>query len=254
MSAAPLLSVQISAGYAGRNDILRDLSLDVERGEILGLVGQSGCGKSTLALAIPRLLHMKNGTVRGSIRFDGRDLMELKESEMRKVRGKSIALILQSPIASLNPALRIGKQLEEAWRAHCNGSSQERQRAIETALENVSLPGSPEMLRTYPSELSVGQAQRVLIAMAVLHRPLLLIADEPTSALDAVTQSEVLELFSTLNKRFGMAILYISHDLRSVAAISSRIVAMADGRLTQTADPERSLGQGSQSRAQLTQR
>ncbi|WP_162601588.1 ABC transporter ATP-binding protein [Occallatibacter savannae] len=254
MSAAPLLSLQISAGYAGRNEVLRDLSLDVEHGEILGLVGQSGCGKSTLALAIPRLLHMKNGTVRGGIRFNGRDLMGLRKSEMRKVRGKSIALVLQSPIASLNPALRICAQLEESWLAHCSGSSLECRRAIGTALENVSLDASRETLQKYPSELSVGQAQRVLIAMAVLHKPLLLIADEPTSALDAVTQSEVLELFSTLNRRFGMAILYISHDLRSVAAISSRIVAMADGRLTETADPERWLGQGTQSQALLAQR
>lgn len=241
MSAAPLLSLHISASYAGRSDVLRDLSLNVERGEILGLVGQSGCGKSTLALAIPRLLHLKNGSVRGSIHFDGRDLMGLKESEMRKVRGRDISLVLQSPIASLNPAMRIGAQLGETWRAHQRGSSLDRDRAVLASLENVTLPASSEMLQKYPSELSVGQAQRVLIAMAILHRPSLLIADEPTSSLDITTQEGILQLFSTLNKRFDTAIIYISHDLASVARISHRTVVMANGRLSDTIDSERSL-------------
>lgn len=241
MSDSPLLSLHISASYADRGDVLRDMGVDVQRGEILGLVGQSGCGKSTLALAIPRHLHLRNGTVRGSICFDGRDLMKLKESEMRKVRGKRISMVLQSPIASLNPALRIGAQLEETWRAHKNGSSLDCRYAVLESLENVSLPASTEMLQKYPSELSVGQAQRVLIAMAILLRPSLLIADEPTSALDITTQEEILELFSRLNKRFGTAVIYISHDLASVARISHRIVVMANGRLTETSDPKESL-------------
>ena len=238
MSVPPLLSIQISAGYSGRPDVLRDAALEVQPGEILGIVGQSGCGKSTLALAIPRLLHLKRGKVRGRISFAGRDLMDLKETEMRSMRGKSIALVLQSPISALNPALRIGTQLDEAWRAHCSGSLDERERHISQALESVSLPGAEEMLRKYPSQLSVGQAQRVLIAMAILHRPALLIADEPTSALDAVTQSEILQLFARLNKELGTSIIYISHDLLSVSTISHRVAVMAAGKIVECSSTE----------------
>ena len=233
-----LLSIQISAGYAGRADILRDLSLEVRQGEILGLVGQSGCGKSTLALAIPRLLHLKGGKLRGSIELAGRDLMQLREKEMRSIRGKSIALVLQSPISALNPVLRIGTQLGEAWRAHNCGSNEERERNILLALENVSLAEPAETLHKYPSQLSVGQAQRVLIAMAILHRPALLIADEPTSALDAVTQSEILQLFARLNRELGTSIIYISHDLSSVSAISHRVAVMAAGRIVECGNTE----------------
>src|SRR5438477_13104571 len=118
MKRPPLLSLCVSADYAGERSVLRDLSLDVGRGEILGLVGQSGCGKSTLALAILKLLYLKNAKAEGSIRLNGRDLMPLKEREMRDLRGKDIALVLQSPMSALNPALRIGTQLEEAWNIH----------------------------------------------------------------------------------------------------------------------------------------
>lgn len=229
-----LLSVRLSADYANGNSVLCNISLEVRRGEILGLVGQSGCGKSTLALAILRLLHLKRGRAAGRIDFNKRDLMHLHEHEMRNLRGREIALVLQSPIAALNPALRIGTQLEEAWRVHRPGSTRvEREAALHEALEHVSLPSGTNFLRRFPSELSVGQAQRVLIGMAVLHRPLLLIADEPTSALDIITQSEILELFSRLRRDLQMSILYISHDLLSVAAISDRVAVMDRGEIVE---------------------
>jgi ABC-type dipeptide/oligopeptide/nickel transport system ATPase component len=236
MEPACLLDLRLSAAYPGKSEVLRNLSLALRRGEILGLVGQSGCGKSTLALSILKLLHLKRGTANGSILFNGRDLMPLKEREMRSLRGKEIALVLQSPMSSLNPALRIGTQLEEAWSIHQRSTRQETGRALFDSLENVSLPADAEFLRRYPAELSVGQAQRVLIAMAVLHRPLLLIADEPTSALDVITQAEILQLFSALNRKLGMSILYISHDLLSVATISHRVAVMDRGEIVECRD------------------
>lgn len=228
----PLLNLRLDAGY-GQKPVLRNLALDVGRGEILGLVGESGCGKSTLALAILRLLYLKGAKATGSIQFNGRDLLGLRESEMRRIRGKEIALVLQSPMSSLNPALKIGTQLAEAWRAHQRGSKTECQDAIADAVKNVSLPDDREFLKRHPSRLSVGQAQRVLIAMAILHRPPLLIADEPTSALDLITQSEILQLFRGLSRKLGISILYISHDLLSVATISDRVAVMEKGAIVE---------------------
>jgi ABC-type dipeptide/oligopeptide/nickel transport system ATPase component len=230
----PLLSIDVSASYASGTSVLRNVSFELKRGEVLGLIGQSGCGKSTLALAILRLLHLKHGRAEGRIHFNGRNLSTLTEREMRALRGKEISLVLQSPISALNPALRIGAQLEEAWHVHRRQSSRdERIDAIYKTLRRVSLPADPAFLRRYPGELSVGQAQRVLIAMAVLHRPLLLIADEPTSALDIITQSEILQLFSALSSEFHMSILFISHDLLSIAGICDRVAVMDRGEIVE---------------------
>ena len=228
-----LLSLRLDAGYPGKPAVLRNLSLDLRRGEILGLVGRSGCGKSTLALAILRLLNLKRGHLTGSIHFNGADLLSASERQMRQLRGKQIGLVLQSPIAALNPALKIGTQLNEAWNIHQAGSREQCRRAILDALENVSLPEAESFLHRYPSELSVGQAQRILIAMAILHRPPLLIADEPTSALDLITQSEILQLFARLSRMLTMSILYISHDLLSVATISDRVAVMEQGEIVE---------------------
>lgn len=231
-----LLKISLSAHYANKPAVLREVAFEIGRGEILGLVGPSGCGKSTLSLAILRLLHLKRGAATGFIEFQGRDLMQMPEKEMRALRGKEIGLVLQSPLASLNPALRIGTQLSEAWHAHVRSSKEECQQAIRQMLTTVSLPSDAEFLRRYPSQMSVGQAQRVLIGMAVLHRPALLLADEPTSALDPVTQSEILKLFADLSQRFNMSILYISHDLLSVAAISHRVAVLSAGQIVECAE------------------
>lgn len=234
MDVQTILSVQISAGFSGQFGTLRDLTLEVRNREVLGLVGQSGCGKSTLALAILRLLHLKGGALKGTIIFKNQDLMKMTDKQMRSLRGREIALVLQSPIASLNPSLCVGTQLKEAWRVHRPRSSRaECEQAIEQTLENVRLPSGPEILRRFPSELSVGQAQRVLIGMAVMHRPTILIADEPTSALDIFTQSEILKLFASLSRKLEMGILYISHDLMSVATISDRVAVMDEGRIVE---------------------
>jgi ABC-type dipeptide/oligopeptide/nickel transport system ATPase component len=211
------------------------VKFEIQPGEILGLAGQSGSGKSTIALAILGLLHLKGGRLRGQIRFRGRDLLTTSEKEMRRLRGREIALVLQNPISSLNPAMRVGSQLCEAFAAHNPASSGIRDAAIRDAFEAVSLPVSEGLLRRYPGELSVGQAQRVLIAMAILHRPALLIADEPTSALDVVTQAEILSLFARLNRELSMAILFISHDLLSMASLADRVAILQQGEIVESA-------------------
>ena len=233
----PLLSLRLSVDYATKPGVLRDVCLEVGEGEVMGLIGHSGSGKSTIALSVLRLLALKGGKATGSIWLGERDLMKATEREMRSVRGRDVGLVLQSPLSSLNPALRIRTQLGEAWRAHANGSAEDCLRCVQEALRSVSLPDDPEFLKRYPAQLSVGQAQRVLIAMAILHRPPLLIADEPTSALDPITQAEILGLFATLNRERGMAILYISHDLLSVASICHRVAILHDGEIVECAPP-----------------
>ncbi len=233
-SGQPLLSVCLSVDYAGKPGVLRQAALEVHPGEVLGLVGQSGSGKSTLALAILRLLGSAT-TVKGRISFQDQDLLELSEREMQQVRGREIGLVLQSPLSSLNPSLRIGTQLMEAWRAHGNGLPEKAKEYLLDLLSAVSLPAEEGFLRRYPRQLSVGLAQRVLIAMAIVHRPPLLIADEPTSALDAITESEILQLFGRLNQALQMGILYISHDLLSVASLCHRVAILHQGEIVECA-------------------
>lgn len=238
MAAKPqpeeLLSAHLSVQYGGKPPVLQDVRLEIQRGEIVGLIGQSGSGKSTLAMAILGLLDRKRVQAQGSIIFEGSDLLTVREAEFRQLRGRKIALVLQSPLSSLNPALKVRTQLRETWRAHASGSSSDCDRAIRNALENVSLPCDDAFLRRYPAQMSVGQAQRVLIAMAVLHHPALLIADEATSALDVITQSEILNLFRELNQNSGMAILYISHDLASVAGLCDRVAILHQGQIVES--------------------
>jgi ABC-type glutathione transport system ATPase component len=236
-----LLSARVSVRYGEKPAVLRDVEFEIRHGEVLGLVGQSGSGKSTLAMTILGLLDGKRAQIEGMIGFEGSELLTLGERDLRGLRGRKIALVLQSPLSSLNPALKIRTQLKEAWRAHASGPAAECDRAIRAALESVSLPSTDEFLRKYPSHMSVGQAQRVLIAMAVMHRPALLIADEATSALDVITQSEILALFRELNRSFGMAILYISHDLASVAGICDRIAILHEGQIVETGTTEQVL-------------
>ena len=232
-----LLSLNISAGYAAKPAVLRNVALGVSRGEIVGLVGQSGSGKSTLAMAILRLLELEGGSAQGSIQFCGRELLCLTERELRRVRGKEIGLVLQSPMTALNPALRIGTQLEEAWRCH-GGDSVGWRRRVPELMESVSLPPEESFLRKYPRQLSVGLAQRVLIGMAILHRPALLLADEPTSALDVITQSEILELFARLSRELDMGMLFISHDLLAVASLCDRVAILHAGEIVEIAASE----------------
>lgn len=229
----PLLSARFSVRYGNKPPVLREVEIAIQPGEVLGLVGQSGSGKSTLAMAILGLLDKKRSRSEGTIKFQDADLLQQSERELRGLRGRAISLVLQSPLASLNPELKIRTQLKEAWRAHASGTAADCANAIRNCLESVSLPSHDEFQRKYPSQMSVGQAQRVLIAMAIMHRPALLIADEATSALDVITQAEILALFRELNRSTGMAILYISHDLASVAGICDRIAILDHGAIVE---------------------
>ncbi len=232
VDAAPLLRARIDLDYPNRRGALKGVALAIAPGEILGLIGESGSGKSSIAMALLRLLG-RGARLSGAVDFDGRDLLSLPERDMRRVRGREIGLVLQSPLAALNPVLRIGAQLRETWRAHRKDPGEEEIRRV---LEMVSLPGTAEFLRLYPRQLSVGLAQRVLIAMAILHRPKLLIADEPTSALDVITAAEILKLFADLRTQLGMAMLFISHDLLSVASLCDRVAILRSGEMVECAE------------------
>ena len=237
MSAgAPLLDVNISVDYRNKPGVLSDVRFEIRPGERFALAGRGGCGKSTVAMAVLGLLEMRGGTVRGSIRFEGRELAGCGERQMRALRGSRIALIPQSPQSALNPVLRLETHFREAWSAHSRIPwREERPRLLET-LESLGLPPDEGFLRRYPHQISVGQSQRVMIAMAVLHRPSLLIADEPTSALDAESARDILHLLRDLNREFGMAMLYISHDMQSVGELCTRMAALRDGRIAECAE------------------
>ena len=225
----PLLRLRISVDYPQKSGVLRDFSLEISEGEIVGLVGPSGEGKSTVACSILGLLGRKGARCRGEISFRGHDLLHFRDRELRRVRGKSISLVPQSPVAALNPHLKLSAQIEEAWRAHERGQPE-----TASLMRSVSLP-RPRFLRQYPRSLSVGMAQRFVIALAILHRPALLLADESTSALDTITQAEILALFARLRKEYGIAILYISHDLASVASLCDRVAILKDGKVVEDA-------------------
>jgi ABC-type dipeptide/oligopeptide/nickel transport system ATPase component len=231
----PALEFDISARY-GSTPVLHKVVLSIAPREIVALVGLSGSGKSTMALSLLRLLHYRGGEVSGSIRVEGRELTSLSEREMRGVRGKLIGYVPQNAASALNDRLRVRTLFEETWNAH----SRERagDKMFETALAQVNLPTTREFLNRRAGELSTGQGQRLLIALAILHKPAVLIADEPTSALDAITQAAVLELFRDLNRSSGNATLFISHDLLSVASISDRVAILHEGRIVECGQPE----------------
>jgi ABC-type glutathione transport system ATPase component len=228
----PLLRVHLQAGYAGKT-VLRDVRFELQRGEVLGLVGTSGAGKSTLVQSLLGLLPWRGGRVSGEVTLDGQDLLTLPESAMRKLRGSQVALIPQSPMTALNAAISLQAHFNEAWRAHRKRDGEAMTVRVRTLLAEVQLPADREFLARRPSQISVGQAQRVLIALALLHSPALIIADEPTSALDPVTQTQIVALLKDLNQRLGMTLLYISHDLISVLQLSDRVAVLHEGSIAE---------------------
>lgn len=228
-----LLDTRLSVRYRDRV-VLRDLALTIEPGEIVGLAGQSGSGKSTLALALLRLLRWKGATAEGSLRLEGREILHAPEAEWRSIRGRKIALVMQSAESALNPALRLRQQLRLAWEIHARGWKETGFPRARELFSRCGLPSEPDFLDRYPSQISIGQAQRVLIAMSLLHRPALVVADEITSALDLLTQQEVLATLREVNRAYGTAILFVSHDLLALRALCGRIAILADGAIVET--------------------
>ena len=230
--STPLLRVRLSASY-GRQPILHDICFDLQAGEALGFVGTSGAGKSTLALSLLGLLPWRGGRVTGEVLLDGHNMLSMREREMRQLRGKRVALVPQSPMTALNAVVSLRAHFEEAWRAHERGGRRELQPRLQAILAEVQLPSDNEFLLRRPGQISVGQAQRVMIALALLHRPAILIADEPTSALDPVTRAEIVRLLRRLNRSTGTALLYISHDLISVLQLCGRIAVLDAGTVAE---------------------
>jgi peptide/nickel transport system ATP-binding protein len=209
------------------------VSLHVERGEVLGLVGESGSGKTVTGFSIMGLVDPPGRIVEGSIKLNGQELVGLSEEEMRKRRGKEIAMIFQDPMMTLNPVLRIDTQMIEAVTAHEAVTRDEARQRARDALGKVGIPSPDERLRSYPHQFSGGMRQRVAIAIALLHRPSLIVCDEPTTALDVTIQSQILAEMQKLCAETGTALIWVTHDLTVVAGLADRIAVMYAGRVVE---------------------
>lgn len=232
---------RLSIHFADREEVqevVRGISFSVQDGEIVGIVGESGSGKTMTALTIAGLFKEHAVLDAGTIRLDGTDLLKLTEREMRQMQGNRIGMIFQEPMTALNPTMKIGRQVEEALRLHTDLDSRARKAAVIRALEEVELDEAEKLLSKYPHELSGGMRQRVMIAAAMICRPSLLIADEPTTALDAATQESILKLLKKLNDKYGMSILFISHNLRVVKELCTRVFVMKDGEILEEGETE----------------
>ena len=235
----PLLHVADLRIRFGSHAAVDGVSFTIAPGETLGLVGESGSGKSATSLALLRLLPA-SARISGGVRFDGEDLLTLPAPAMRRLRGSGLAMIFQEPMTALNPVMTVGRQVGEALRVHTPGISRsELRRRVIASLAEVALPAPETRLNDHPHQFSGGQRQRILIAMALIHRPRLLIADEPTTALDVTVQAQTLDLLRDLRHRHNLAMLFISHDLAVVASVADRVAVMQHGRIVeQAATPE----------------
>ena len=229
----PLLSVNLQASY-GVQTVLGGIRFDLYVSDSLGLVGTSGAGKSTLILSLLGLLPWRGGKVTGEVLLQGEDVLRMPEREVRRLRGNRIALVPQSPMTALNSVVSLRAHFDEAWRAHQQGGRNGLDARLEELLPEVQLSFDRAFLSRKPGEISVGQAQRVMIALALLHRPAILIADEPTSALDPVTQAEIIKLLRRLKCSAGISLLYVSHDLVSVLQLCDRVAVLDAGMLVET--------------------
>jgi peptide/nickel transport system ATP-binding protein len=231
---AALLGIEDLRIWFGERPVVRGVSLAIEPGEVLGLVGESGSGKSVTSLAVLGLLGAA-ARVEGSIRWQGRELLGSTDREMRAIRGREIAMVFQEPMTALNPVMPIGRQIAEAIEAHSGRlTGREIRRRGIGALEEVAIPDAAGRFGDYPHQFSGGQRQRILIAMALVHKPKLLIADEPTTALDVTVQAQVLELLKTLQREHGLAMLFTSHDLAVVGQVADRVAVMRHGEVLES--------------------
>jgi len=237
---APLLEIKgLKTYFSTEEGLVRavdGVDLRIERGETLGVVGESGCGKTVTALSIMRLISEPPGKiVEGHILWEGKNLLDLPPGEMRKIRGKEIAMIFQEPMTSLNPVFTVGEQIAEAIRLH-EGAN--RRQALEKTVEMlrlVKMPNPEQRVKEYPHQLSGGMRQRVMIAMALSCHPKLLIADEPTTALDVTIQAQILDLLNELKARLGMAVMLITHDMGVIAETAQRVAVMYAAKVVEEA-------------------
>ena len=226
----------LSTHFASRAGLVRavdDVSFRVGRGEVMGLVGESGSGKSVTGFSILGLVDPPGRVVAGQVLFGGRDIAGLPDTEMRRLRGKHIAMVFQDPMMTLNPVLRIDTQMIEAVQAHDAVPRAEARARARDALGLVGIPSPDERLRAYPHQFSGGMRQRVAIAIALLHRPALIVADEPTTALDVTIQAQILAEMQALCARFGTALVWITHDLSVIAGLADHIAVMYAGRIVE---------------------
>jgi peptide/nickel transport system ATP-binding protein len=219
----------------GVNRAVDGLSLKIEAGQTLAIVGESGCGKSVTAMSVLRLIPEPPGKIAGRIAFNGRDLLGLTPAEMRDIRGNDISMIFQEPMTSLNPVLTVGRQIREPLRLHQKLDSAAAQKRAVEMLALVGIPEPQRRVDEYPHQMSGGMRQRVMIAMALACNPKLLIADEPTTALDVTVQAQILDLMRDLKRRVGAAIMLITHDLGVVAEVAEHVVVMYAGRKVEEA-------------------
>lgn len=237
----PLLTVsELRTYFHTRSGIYRavdNVSFSLERGETLGIVGESGSGKSVTCYSIMGLVPQPPGRVEsGSAVFDGIDLLRCKPAQARAIRGKRVAMIFQDPMTSLNPYLRISEQLIEPLLIHEKISKPDALKRATAALDLVGINDASRRMHLYPHEFSGGMRQRVMIAMALITKPELLIADEPTTALDVTVQAQILELIKSMQREFGMAVIFITHDLGVISGLCDRVQVMYAGRIVETAD------------------
>ena len=216
-----------------------DVSLQVDKGEIVGIVGESGSGKSMTAHALMGLIKRSDVQVSGKAEFDGVDLLKLSREELRGYQGEELSIIFQEPMTSLNPTMKIGKQVEESLRIHTDLSREERKARALEAMELAELDDPESLYNKYPHQLSGGMRQRVMIASAIVLRPQLLIADEPTTALDVTIPAEILNTLKEINRKEGTSILFISHDLGVVRHLCQRVVVMQKGRIVEEGPVDR---------------
>jgi len=218
--------------YFGEVEAVRGISFHVNKGETVALVGESGCGKSVTASSIMQLLPMPPAFYkRGQILFEGEDIVKKSEKEMQKIRGNKISMIFQDPMTSLNPTMRIGKQIVEGLIKHQKLSKKEAEEKAIEMLNLVSVPQPEKRIKQYPHEFSGGMRQRVMIALAMVSNPKLLIADEPTTALDVTVQAQILDLMKSIQEKLGTSIILITHDLGVVADMCDRVIVMYGGQL-----------------------
>ena len=221
--------------YGGEVKAVRGVTFDLHRGETLAIVGESGCGKSVTSQSIMRLIPEPPGKFDGgSILFKGKDLSKLKDSEMRKIRGSDISMIFQDPMTALNPTLTIGDQLTEGILQHMKLTKEQAKKVAVDMLSLVGIPSPHVRLKQYPHQFSGGMRQRIVIAMALVCQPEVLIADEPTTALDVTIQAQILELFRDIQKKTGVSIILITHDLGVVAQVADRIAVLYAGKIVET--------------------